>query len=121
MRIAQLAWNVLAFLSIGLGVAGIALPLLPTTPFLLLAFWAATKGSPRLANWLYYHPQLGLYLQAWHTQRAVPKRAKLTAVVLLIVSWLTLLLSGASALLLGMLALLFALVGAFILTRPAMQ
>lgn len=96
MRLTQIAWCALAYLCIGLGIAGIVLPLVPTTPFLLLALWAATKGSPRMAHWLYHHPRMGPYLHAWHEQRAIPKRAKIIALGLLTSSWLILLASGAT-------------------------
>ncbi|GAB2716279.1 YbaN family protein [Halomonas garicola] len=118
MRFAPLAWSALAYLCIGLGAAGIVLPLLPTTPFLLLALWAATKGSPRLVNWLLYHPRFGPYLYAWREQRAIPPRAKLTAYALLAFSFVTLWLGGASLWLLVALALFFTGVAIFIATRP---
>ncbi|SDN06578.1 YbaN family protein [Vreelandella arcis] len=118
MRLTQLAWCALAYLCIGLGVAGIVLPLLPTTPFLLLALWAATQGSPRLAQWLDQHPRLSSYLHAWHEQRAIPKRAKIIGLLLLATSWLTLWASGASHLLLAGMAVFFIGVASFIVTRP---
>lgn len=118
MRFSSIAWCALAYLCIGLGAAGIVLPLLPTTPFLLLALWAATKGSPRLANWLLGHPRFGPYLHAWREQRAIPPRAKLTAYVLLGISFTTLWLSGANPWLLAAMALFFSVIAAFIATRP---
>lgn len=118
MRFSSVAWCALAYLCIGLGAAGIVLPLLPTTPFLLLALWAAAKGSPRLANWLLCHPRFGPYLHAWREQRAIPPRAKLTAYVLLGISFTTLWLSGASLWLLAAMALFFSAIAAFIATRP---
>lgn len=118
MNMKQFAWCSLAYGCIGLGSAGIVLPLLPTTPFLLLAFWAATKGSPRLAQWLYNHPQFHPYLDAWQSQRAIPGKAKWLALILLSASWLTLFLMGARPLLLVVLWLFFSAVAAFIFTRP---
>ncbi|MCW4148122.1 YbaN family protein [Halomonas sp. 18H] len=118
MRLTQIAWCALAYLCIGLGIAGIVLPLVPTTPFLLLALWAATRGSPRMAHWLYHHPRMGPYLHAWHEQRAIPKRAKIIALVLLATSWLTLWASGAHHLLLVGMAIFFVGVASFIVTRP---
>ncbi|MYL23429.1 DUF454 family protein [Halomonas alkaliantarctica] len=118
MRLTQIVWCALAYLCIGLGVAGIVLPLLPTTPFLLLALWAATKGSPRLAQWLYHHPRFGPYLHAWREQRAIPRRAKGAAIVLMAMSLGMLWWTGVGAMLLVAMALFFCAVSSFILTRP---
>ncbi|MGR4066379.1 YbaN family protein [Halomonas sp. LR3S48] len=114
----RLAWLTLAYGCIGLGAVGAVLPLLPTTPFLLLAAWAAPKGSPRLARWLWQHPRLGPILQAWQLQRAVPRHAKRMAAILLALSWLILWVSGASGYVLGATAAIFCCVAAFVWTRP---
>ncbi|TFH87655.1 DUF454 domain-containing protein [Billgrantia azerbaijanica] len=117
-RMPRLAWCGLSCGCIGLGAIGLVLPLLPTTPFLLVAAWAATKGSPRLAYWLWQHPRLGPPLQAWQLEGAVPRRAKHLAVALLLLSWTLLWLGGAPAWGLATAALLFGSVAAFVLTRP---
>lgn len=113
-----LGWRMLAYGCIGLGAAGLVLPLLPTTPFLLVAAWAAPKASPRLARWLWQHPRLGPMLVAWQRQRAIPRRAKRLAPILLALSWLMLWLSGMPGHVLGGTAAIFCCVTAFVLTRP---
>ncbi|MCE8013802.1 hypothetical protein BZY95_14370 [Billgrantia desiderata SP1] len=114
----RLGWRMLAYGAIGLGTAGLVVPLLPTTPFLLVAAWAAPKGSPRLARWLWHHPRLGPPLRAWHEQRAIPRRTKPVAIALLALSWLVLWLGGAPGFVLGTTAAIFGCVATFIVTRP---
>jgi hypothetical protein len=116
--VSRIAWSGLAYGCIGLGTAGLVVPLLPTTPFLLLAAWAAPKGSPRLARRLHDHPRLGPTLHAWREQRAVPRRAKRLALVLLLISWLVLWVGGAAPVVLALTGLLFCGVAGFLLTRP---
>ena len=71
-----------------LGVVGIFVPLLPTTPFLLLAAWAFCRSSPRLYDRLLAHPCLGAYVRNFREYRAIPLRAKIISVTL---NWATLL------------------------------
>lgn len=78
----------LGAVAFGLGVAGIFLPLLPTTPFLLLAAALWVRSSPRLYAWLLAHPRLGGYIRAFRENRAIPLRAK---VLSLVVMWATML------------------------------
>lgn len=73
-----------AFLA--LGVAGIFLPLLPTTPFLLLAAASFSRASRRLHRWLLNHAVFGPIVLEWREHRAMPYRAKQTALLLLAVS-----------------------------------
>lgn len=72
--------------SLALGVAGIFLPLLPTTPFLLLAAWLFVRSSPQLYDWLMSHPRLGEYIRNFREERAIPLRVKIVSVSLI---WLT--------------------------------
>jgi uncharacterized membrane protein YbaN (DUF454 family) len=77
-------------LSVALGVIGIFLPLLPTTPFLLLASACFLRSSPRLHKRLLASPVLGSYIQAYMDGRGIPLRAKILAFLLL---WASLLYS----------------------------
>lgn len=108
----------LAYIFTGLALIGVVVPGLPTFPFLLLAAWAATRGSRRLHDWLYNHPRFGPSLARWRDERAISRRSKITAIALIIASWLILLWRVGDLRILLPLALLFTAVSAFLLTRP---
>lgn len=77
------------FASIGLGVAGIFLPVLPTTPFLLLSAWCFARSSPRLYRKLLQNRHLGLYVRRFRGgQRALPLRVKVVSCLMV---WISLL------------------------------
>lgn len=80
----------LAWLCVVLGVLGIFLPLLPTTPFLLVALWGFMNSSPRLEAWLRSHRTLGPYVTDWSDHGIVPVKAKILAVTMMSASmiWL---------------------------------
>ena len=86
-RLVRRAWLALALFFIGLGSIGVVLPLLPTTPFLLLAAMCASRSSPALHAWLYGHPRFGPLLGDWRDHRAIRPRAKMTALALIALSW----------------------------------
>lgn len=70
------AWWLLAYASLGLGLVGIVVPGLPTVPFVLLAAFAAARGSARLHAWLLAHRQFGPMIHDWQRHGAVSRRAK---------------------------------------------
>lgn len=69
-------WFALACLSLALGAIGVVVPGLPTTPFVILAAWAAARSSPRLHGWLVEHRLFGPLIHDWRAYRAVSRRAK---------------------------------------------
>lgn len=73
-------WMAAGFLCLGLGFLGVALPLLPTTPFLLLAAACFARSSPRLHAWLLDHPLFGPPIRDWQAHGAIHPRAKMLAV-----------------------------------------
>lgn len=73
----------LAVLALMLGILGIFLPGLPTTPFILLAAWAATQSSPRLQHWLENHRLFGPLIRDWAKERAVNRKSKWLATIMM--------------------------------------
>jgi uncharacterized membrane protein YbaN (DUF454 family) len=72
--------------SVALGFLGIFLPLLPTTPFLLLAAACYARASPRFYAWLLGNRWFGDHIRAWREGHGIPLRAKFTAIGLLVVT-----------------------------------
>ena len=115
---ARLGYLMLAYSATALGIAGAFLPLLPTTPFLLVAVWAAPKGSQRVHDWIYAQPRFARLLDDWQRQGAVPLGAKWLATAMMIASWSFLVWRDYHwGLVLGM-SLFFICIGLFLWTRP---
>mgnify|MGYP001010900522 CR=1 FL=1 len=74
---------VLGSVSLALGITGILLPVLPTTPFLLLTGFFYLRSSARLYGWLANHKIFGAYIRNYMTYRAVPGRVKIAALLML--------------------------------------
>lgn len=79
-------WLLLGWIFVGFGLIGLALPLMPTVPFLLVAAYCFERGSPKLHYWLLEHPQMGPPLKEWRSQRVIRWPAKLIATLGLTVS-----------------------------------
>lgn len=73
-------WLCLAYLFLALGIVGIVLPGLPTTPFVLLAAYCAARGSKRLHAWLLAHRLFGPMIRDWQANGAVSRQAKVWAI-----------------------------------------
>ena len=76
----------LGILSLALGIVGIFLPLLPTTPFLLLSAMLFAHSSKRLYDWLLNHKHLGAYIRNFREHKAISLKAKIISISLL---WLS--------------------------------
>ncbi|MDF1635166.1 DUF454 family protein [Mycoplana sp. MJR14] len=109
----------LGWLMVAVGVVGIFLPLLPTTPFLLLAAGLFARSSPRFETWLLAHPVFGDPIRRWRENGAISPHAKAMAVAMIAASFAVFLYArapgGSTA---AIVAAFMALPVLFILTRP---
>jgi uncharacterized membrane protein YbaN (DUF454 family) len=113
-----LIYRGIGWAALGLATAGVVLPVLPTTPFLLVAAWAFARSSPELAERLRNHPRFGPFLRDWQDRGAIPAKAKATAIVLMAASWGVLALATQNVWILGGVAVTLSAVAVFLLTRP---
>ncbi len=77
---------ILGIFFVALAVLGIFLPVLPTTPFLLLALACFAKSSEKLHDWLLAHKTLGPLIRKWHETRSIPRKAKIIAFITIVIS-----------------------------------
>jgi uncharacterized protein len=109
-------WTGLGMFFVGLGAVGIVLPLLPTTPFLLLAAGCFAKGSPRAYYWLLERRYFGSYLKNYREGRGISRRGKLVSLAFLyLMLGASAFLSHADLLVVGVLLLVAVAVTAHIL------
>ncbi|MBY4598718.1 YbaN family protein [bacterium BD-1] len=73
-------WLLLAYAALALGIIGIFVPGLPTTPFVLLSAFAAARGSRHLHDWLLAHRVYGPMIRDWQATGSVNRRAKQWAI-----------------------------------------
>ncbi|RUO69239.1 YbaN family protein [Pseudidiomarina salinarum] len=88
-----LIWRTIAVLFLLLAIIGIALPIMPTVPFLLVTAWAGGKGWPVLEQKLLAHPTYGPQIIVWREHRVVSRRTKVIAVAMMTGSSVMLVLS----------------------------
>ena len=117
-RAARLTWLVIGLLSLALGALGIFLPLLPTTPLVLVAAFSFARSSNTLHDWLVNHDIFGSLIDNWRQYGAISRRAKILSVVSMAA---ILAISLAIAAPVGVIVVQAVVLGAaalFILTRP---
>ncbi|WP_336721954.1 YbaN family protein [Acinetobacter soli] len=90
-----LFWRTLVVIFIILGIIGAILPGMPTTVFLILAAWAASKGWPEMDAWLLNHPKYGSTLRDWRAHGTVPRKAKWIASIMMLISGILMLFTNA--------------------------
>lgn len=117
------------FLSLAAGIAGIFLPIVPTTPLLLLAAACFMRSSERMHSWLVKHPYFGVYVNGFLYGGGVPARAKRGALltlwpVIVLSCWIVIRKVETPALRLWVPVVMLVVAGAvtvFILTRPTVE
>lgn len=114
----RILWLTLGYVALLLGLAGVVLPLVPTTPFLILSAFAFSRGSPRLERWLVEHPRFGPPIRDWREEKALSRRAKWLASIVMAVTLAGGILAGLSATILLVQSLIFCAVALFLWTRP---
>ena len=114
----RLVYLAVACVCIVLGLLGAVLPLLPATPFFLVAVWAASRGSQRVHDWIYRQPQIARLVNDWHEQGAVPPSAKLLATAMMIGSLSYLIWAQYHWFIVLGMSVFFAAIGGFLWTRP---
>ena len=111
-------WMALGWAALGLGVLGIVVPLLPTTPFLILAAYFFSQGSRRLHAWLLNHRVFGPPIENWRRHRALSTGAKLAALAAMALMLAISVVADVPAWALAVQAVILAGVAVFLLTRP---
>ena len=86
MPLIRILFVIFGTISLVLGIIGIFLPLLPTTPFLLLTAYLYYKSSPRCYEWLMRQPYLGKYIRNFRENRVIPVRAKIISISVMWIS-----------------------------------
>ena len=112
-------WLLAGLTSLVIGAVGVVLPLLPTTPFLLVAAFAFARSSERLDRWLREHRSFGVLIDNWQRAGSIDRRSKRLALVVLLLTPVATWLVGAPLWIIGMQLVVVTGAAAFIVTRPS--
>lgn len=112
-------WMTLGTMALGLGLIGVVLPVLPTTPFILLAAFAFGKSSPRLRAWLQNHPAFGGPIRDWESRGAIATRHKAIGVTMMAATFLVSLILAMPAHVLIIQAVCLGGAAIYVLSRPS--
>lgn len=122
MRKATISWLyiICGWLAFGLGIIGAFLPILPTTPFMILAAFCFSKGSEKLHAWLLARPVIGDGIRDWESHGMIRKKPKIIASVLIVLLFsYTLIFVNVAIWIKAIVASIGVAVLTFILTRPS--
>jgi uncharacterized membrane protein YbaN (DUF454 family) len=114
----RLFWLGAGLLALGLGILGAFLPVLPTTPFVLLAAYCFARSSPRLHLWLMTHRTFGPNIRNWQAHGAISRRAKRLAAATMVAAFLLSVFLRLPLWVLVVQALALGGAAAFVLSRP---
>lgn len=114
----KVVWFIVGITALVLGVVGAVLPLLPTTPFILLAAYAFARSSDRLHGWLISHRVFGPMIRDWQAHGAIDPRAKLLSSISMLAVFCLSLWVGVGQTVLIIQAVVLCGAATFVLSRP---
>lgn len=114
----RVLWLIGGSISLGLGLLGVFLPLLPTVPFVLLAAFCFARSSERLHDWMLEHPKFGPAIADWRDRGAISARGKWAATISIIASLILAVILDFPVKVLAVQAVALMGVSLFIWTRP---
>ncbi|PRY79565.1 hypothetical protein CLV80_102210 [Yoonia maritima] len=116
--IIQGLWLLVGWAALGLGAIGVVLPVLPTTPFVILAAFAFGNGSPKLQKRLHDHRTFGPMIAEWNATGAIAPKYKAIAVVMMAAALTASILMGMRPMVIAIQSICMIGAGTFVLTRP---
>jgi uncharacterized membrane protein YbaN (DUF454 family) len=114
----KVLWLLAGLASVAIGAIGLVLPLLPTTPFLLVAAFAFARSSTRLNRWLREHRSFGPLIENWHRDGSIDRKVKRTAIIVILITPVITWLFGVPLWLIACQLAVLSAAAIFILTRP---
>lgn len=117
-RLVRLVWNIAGGIALALGMIGVVLPVLPTTPFVLLAAFCFSNGSPRMRRWLVNHAIFGPLIANWEAYGAIPRPVKRLSCCVMAAVFLISVVSGVGTTVLVIQAVCLGGAATYVLTRP---
>ena len=114
----RVLWLLAGLMSVAIGAVGVVLPLLPTTPFLLIAAFAFARSSTRLNNWLREHRSFGPLIDNWHRDGSIDRKVKRLAIIVILMTPVITWLFGAPLWIIVCQIAVLSAAAVFILTRP---
>ncbi len=114
----RLLWLLGGIVFVAVGAIGVILPLLPTTPFLLLAAYCFARSSPGLHDWLLNHRSFGPLISNWDQYGGIDRRSKRIAIVVIVLTPIIAILIGVPWWALAGQIIVLAIAATFIMTRP---
>jgi uncharacterized membrane protein YbaN (DUF454 family) len=112
-------WLLVGLTAVAIGAVGVVLPLLPTTPFLLIAAFAFARSSTRLDRWLREHRSFGPLIENWHRDGSIDRKVKRTAMMVIFMTPAVTWLIGAPFWIIACQIVVLSAAAVYILTRPS--
>jgi uncharacterized membrane protein YbaN (DUF454 family) len=116
---ARFIWLSVGLGALAIGAVGLVLPLLPTTPFLLVAAFAFTRSSERMNSWLREHQVFGPLITNWHRDGSIDQKAKRVAIIVIVATPVVTWLLDVPSWVIACQIVVLSAVAFFILTRPS--